>query len=338
MKKKLLATVLAFSVCSVPFAAYAEDAADVTAESLLEAQQEASANVSSMSLGMSMNLDAAMEISSDGAAASSLGIAMTGDFDVKSITDPMQMEMTGTYNISVMGQTIAMDMDMYMLVSEDGSTVDTYARVNAGGEDSGWEHQQSSISDVLDMFGVSSFDELKNMDLQDILPEDIELSWDVADNGDTYVLSTALMFSQFMPLIEASIEAAGESLDEETMSIVESLMDSLGMNISCTIDKTSSLASSMHMDFNNSDLSVFDELITSLMAESMTDDETDSSNMQCRLLLNDFSVDADYTYDDVTEITVPADALAAPAIDPSEELQEVLDDALEAASEAETAA
>lgn len=71
MKKKLLATVLAFSVCSVPFGAYAEDAsADVTAESLMEAEQEAVANVSSMSLGMSMNMDAAMEISSDGAAAS----------------------------------------------------------------------------------------------------------------------------------------------------------------------------------------------------------------------------------------------------------------------------
>ena len=95
MNKKFLATVLAFSVCSVPFAAYAED---VTADSLLEASQEASKNVSSMSLNMGLNMDAGLEISTDGAAASSFGIAMTGDFDVKTIVDPMQMEMTGTYD------------------------------------------------------------------------------------------------------------------------------------------------------------------------------------------------------------------------------------------------
>lgn len=332
MNKKFLATVLAFSVCSVPFAAYAED---VTAESLLEASQEASANVSSMSLGMSMNMDAALEISANGAAASSFGIAMTGDVDVKTIVDPMQMEMTGTYNVSVMGQNIAMDMDMYMIVSEDGSTVDTYAKVVTGGEDSGWEHQRSSFTDVLDMFGVSSIDELKDIDIQSLMPEGVELNWDVAESDENYTLSTALMFSQFMPLIEASIEASGESLDDETMGIVESLMDSLGMNLSYTLDKESSLPVSMHMDFNNSDLSVFDSLITALMAESMTTDgDVDSSEMQCRLILNDLSVDADYTYDNVTEITVPADALATEAYDPTEELQEILDEALEATPEA----
>ncbi|EET58456.1 hypothetical protein BRYFOR_09613 [Marvinbryantia formatexigens DSM 14469] len=332
MKKKLLATVLAFSVCSVPFGAYAEDAsADVTAESLMEAEQEAVANVSSMSLGMSMNMDAAMEISSDGAAASSLGIAMTGDFDVKTILDPMQMEMTGTYNVSVMGQTIAMDMDMYMLVSEDGSTVDTYAKAVVGGDDSGWEHQQTSLTEILDTFGVSSLDDLKTLDMQDVLPDGVELDWDVTENSDSYTLSTALMFSQFMPLVEASLESAGESMD----SIVEALMDSLGMNLSYTLDKESSLPVTMHMDFNNSDLSIFDGLITSIMAESMTTDgETDSSDMQCRLILNDLSIDAAYTYDDVTEITVPADALATEITDPSEELQDVLDEAIEDSSEA----
>lgn len=332
MNKKFLATVLAFSVCSVPFAAYAED---VTGESLLEASSEASKNVSSMSLGMGINMDAALEISSNGAAASSFGIAMNGDFDVKTIIDPMQLEMTGTYNISVMGQTMAMDMDMYMIVSEDGSTVDTYAKVTSGGEDSGWEHQRSSITEVLDMFGVSSLDELQDKDVQDLMPEGVELDWNVEEGDENYTLSTALMFSQFMPLIEASIEASGETLDEETMGIVESLMDSLGMNLSYSINKESSLPVSMHMDFNNSDLSVFDALITALMTESMTTEgDVDSSDMQCRLILNDLSVDADYTYDDVTEITVPADALATEAVDPTEELQEVLDEALEAASEA----
>ena len=114
-------------------------------------------------------------------------------------------------------------------------------------------------------------------------------------------------------------------------------MDSLGMNLSYTIDKESSLPLSMHMDFNNSDLSVFDSLVTAMMAESMSTEEgVDSSDMQCRLILNDLSVDAGYTYDDVTEITVPADALATEAVDPTEELQGVLDEALEAASEAES--
>ena len=334
MNKKFLATVLAFSVCSVPFAAYAED---VTADSLLEASQEASKNVSSMSLNMGLNMDAGLEISTDGAAASSFGIAMTGDFDVKTIVDPMQMEMTGTYDVSVLGQAITMDMDMYMIVSEDGNTVDTYAKAIVGGEDSGWEHQRTDMSELLDMFGVSSMDDLQSMDLQDILPDDVEINWDMTENDSSYTLSTALMFSQFMPLIESSLEAAGETLDEETLSIVEALMDSLGMNLSYTIDKESSLPLSMHMDFNNSDLSVFDSLVTAMMAESMSTEEgVDSSDMQCRLILNDLSVDAGYTYDDVTEITVPADALATEAVDPTEELQGVLDEALEAASEAES--
>lgn len=315
--KKVLALTLAFSMCAVPFTASAEEA--VTAESLMAAMQEYSQNAGSMSVPMTLNLDAALKVASADAPETSIGISMTGGFDVKEIIDPMQLAMTGSFKMALMGETQEMSMDMYMKTSEDGNTIDTYARSTEDGEDTGWSHATMDMSEFLSQLGVSSLEDLNTMSFEDLLGEDVALEWNVEESDDAYVLSAKLAFSDLMPLIETAMEASGETAGDDEMAMVESLLGSFVMNMSYELDKETKAAKTCHVDFNDSDLTALNEMISAMMGS-----EEDSS-AQMAIELNDFSMDMTFTYDDVTEITIPEEALNAETVDVNELADEAVD-------------
>ena len=317
--KKLLAMTLALSVCATPFTAFAEE--EVTAESLLAAMQEYNMNVDSISMPMTMNLDAALKVVSADAPETSLGISMTGGFDAKEILDPLSMSMTGEFELSAMGMNEAMSMEMYMTSSDDGSVVDTYMNMIAADEESGWQHVTMDMAEILASFGATSMDELNNMSMEDMLGMDTPMEWTIEETDSTYEMSAQLLFSDLMPLIEESMATIGEDIGEEEMMLVEMILGSFAMDMSYSLDKETKAALSAHVDFNNSDLTFLNQMISMAMASSMGTEDGEIPEMA--IVLNDFSMDMTYTYNDVSEIVVPEDALAAETIDVNEMMEEV---------------
>lgn len=347
MKKQLFAAAMALTMCASSVSVFAEETTEaateaaqdtaesgMSAEELLQKQAEANKNITSASMDMTMTLDGAMEIS-DGTSSSSMNMVVSGDLAADVLMKPMQMAMTGDINVSMMGANQAMALEMYMVESEDGTKFDTYQNVNAGTESSGWVRTQVDITEILKQFGVSSLEELQSKSLESTLPEGIDLDWVVEETEDSYLLSSTLKFSDFMTLIEEAMQAQSEEISEEDMMLAETILGSFVMNMSYTIDKESFATKSVHMDFNDSDLSVLNALVSEVMAASMAaDDGETASETTVSLSLNDFSIDGTYTYDTVTEINIPADALTAEITDLTDDLSDELYDDLDEADDA----
>lgn len=317
--KKILAMGLALSMCAVPFTAFAEE--EVTPESLMEAMEEYSQSVTSMSMPMTMNLNASLSVASEDAPETAFDILLNGGFDVKYILNPMTMSMDGEFEVSAMGMDEGMSMEMYMTSSEDGSTIDSYVNMIAADEESGWQHTTMDMTELFAAFGVSSMEELSSMSVEDLLGMDSLLEWTVEETDTTYELSAQLLFSDLMPIIEDSMGLAGEELGEEEMAIVESVLGAFTMNMSYSLDKETKAALSAHIDFNDSDLTVINQLISMFMSYDSESEE--GSTTETTLTLNDFSIDMTYTYDDVEEIVVPEEALNAETIDANDVLEEL---------------
>ncbi|MDO4522621.1 MAG: hypothetical protein Q4B57_05670 [Eubacteriales bacterium] len=312
MKKKLLAVTLTLSMISVPFSVYAEDAS-VDANTLLEQMAEFEKNTDSMSGKMTMNLDGALNMTS-GEDDEALSLTLNGDYDVKMINQPVKMAITGDMDMSFLGEAAKMNMETYLTLNEDGSTADTYTNVTANGDASGWIHSQTDLAEMLGQFGVSTFEELRGMSFNQLLGDDVQLDWTVTETGDNYELSASLNFSDFMPIIQAALEATGEEIDEATLGIVSTVLDSFKMNLSYTMDKETSAPIAVHMDMNDTDLSTINALVGMFLG-SMVGAGDDSASVNAEVVLNDFSVDATYSFNDVSEITIPEEALSAEVID-----------------------
>lgn len=317
--KKILAMGLALSMCAVPFTAFAEE--EVTPESLMEAMEEYSQSVTSMSMPMTMNLNTSLSVASEDAPETAFDILLNGGFDVKYILNPMTMSMNGEFEVSAMGMNEGMSMEMYMTSSEDGSTIDSYVNMIAADEESGWQHTTMDMTELFAAFGVSSMEELNSMSVEDLLGMDSLLEWTVEETDSTYELSSQLLFSDLMPIIEDSMGLAGEELGEEEMAIVESLLGAFTMNMSYSLDKETKAALTAHIDFNDSDLTVINQLINMFMSYDSESEE--GTTTETTLTLNDFSMDMTYTYDDVEEIVVPEEALNAETIDANDVLEEL---------------
>lgn len=317
--KKILAMGLALSMCAVPFTAFAEE--EVTPESLMKAMEEYSQSVTSMSMPMTMNLNASLSVASEDAPETAFDILLNGGFDVKYILNPMTMSMNGEFEVSAMGMDEGMSMEMYMTSSEDGSTIDSYVNMIAADEESGWQHTTMDMTELFAAFGVSSMEELSSMSVEDLLGMDSLLEWTVEETDTTYELSAQLLFSDLMPIIEDSMGLAGEELGEEEMAIVESVLGAFTMNMSYSLDKETKAALTAHIDFNDSDLTVINQLISMFMSYDSESEE--GSTTETTLTLNDFSIDMTYTYDDVEEIVVPEEALNAETIDANDVLEEL---------------
>lgn len=316
--KKILAMGLALSMCAVPFTAFAEE---VTPESLMKAMEEYSQSVTSMSMPMTMNLNASLSVASEDAPETAFDILLNGGFDVKYILNPMTMSMNGEFEVSAMGMNEGMSMEMYMTSSEDGSTIDSYVNMIAADEESGWQHTTMDMTELFAAFGVSSMEELSSMSVEDLLGMDSLLEWTVEETDSTYELSSQLLFSDLMPIIEDSMGLAGEELGAEEMAIVESVLGAFTMNMSYSLDKETKAALTAHIDFNDSDLTVINQLINMFMSYDSESEE--GSTTETTLTLNDFSIDMTYTYDDVEEIVVPEEALNAETIDANDVLEEL---------------
>ncbi len=302
MKKQILAATMALCMCLSPVGVFAEEA---SVESILEKVNAFGETTTSSTIDLTLSFDLTLTMGSEGAEPASIPIVATGDFDVQSINDPLQMSMVGTYDMSLMGQSMAMDMEMYMVQSEDGEKIDTFTKLDDGSGDAiSWQHTQTDLAEVLSMFNVSSVEELEALDTAAVM-DDLNLDWTAEEADDAYTLSSTLGFADIADLLPAALAAEGEEVPQEVMDMITSVMSGLMANIAITVDKETGAETAVHLDMNGSDLSQIAALIESAMGSS-----EDGEAMQLGLVLNDLSVDGACTYNNVTEIVVPADALA----------------------------
>lgn len=324
MKRKMILFAMAVSACMLSASVFAEDAAgEISAEELYQKAQEYSASVESMSGVMNMKFDVGFSITSNGESIMSSNFLMNGDFDLQEIISPMTMSMMGTYAMEVLGESMNMDMQMYMAENEENANVfDTYTNVTADGSESGWQHVSSDMTELLNAYGVSSLKDLSTLSLDDMLGEDVELDWTVEDQGDTWKLALDLGFSDLLPVVESAMSAETAELPEEVWSMVENILGAFRMNMSYDIDKETYAILSGHVDFNGSDIGILNSLISGIMAAETVPAEEGETEAEVPGFvidsLNSTDIDFTFSYNDVDEILIPAEALAGTTIDVEE--------------------
>ncbi len=310
MTKRMFAIVMASAMCCAPVSAFAEGAA--TVDDVLAMSQEFQKGISSTCIDMTLNLDAELTLAIEGAEPFALPLSMTGRFDVDALQDPVQTSMKGTYDMNIAGTPMQSGMEMYTVESDDGGKMDTFSKMDMGnGVEPQWIHQQADLSSLLSALGVGSLDELKNADTAKVYDE-LNLEWTMEESDDAYTLSSTLGFADIGDLITASAEGLGQEVPQDTLDMITSLLSGLMANISMTVDKETGAETSIHLDMNGSDLSPLTDMISSFM--QMTAGE-DAVMPQITLTLNDLSVDGIVSYDTVTAITIPAEALATEPTD-----------------------
>lgn len=327
--KKLVVFLTAASMCLAPASAFA---ADITPEELMQKNNEVSEENTSTSMTMPMDFDLGLKMSipidaGDGTTTNmdfEMPIKLNGNCDVAMIREPLQMSIKGDFkveSISMMDQVVMpesnMTMEMYMIASEDGTKVDTYTMVDDGESTPEWIHQVTDISEVASMFDVQDLAELDSKTFEELLP-DVDFHYELAETDTGYDLGMKIAYADLMPIIQKAIEAESDQLPEgyeEIMDTISGVLGGLTMNYVMGINKDTYQLETIHMDMNDSDLSGLNQVISSILASS-------GQNVAVELTANNFSVDATCSYNDVSEITVPADALATEAVDISSMLEE----------------
>ena len=154
------------------------------------------------------------------------------------------------------------------------------------------------------------------------------------DGTECYLLSTQVDSSSIGSLLEKSAEITGEDLTaNQDVAMALSMLDGLNLNIEYYIDTATYLPVKIHMDLNGSDFSTIEALLSSAVGMAASEEAPESS---VGLTVNDASLDIMMSYDTVSEITVPEDAVAsAQPFDGAAVAEDVLAEA-EAVTEAAT--
>ena len=117
----------------------------------------------------------------------------------------------------------------------------------------------------------------------------------------------------------------------DDVNTVLSLMTGLKLNIAYYVDTTTYLPVKVHMDMNDSDLTMINTLVNAYLGSAESEDAPAST---AELILNDVSIDMMTSYNTGVEITVPQEALDAEAAGATD--TESLADLAEAVVEAES--
>jgi hypothetical protein len=316
MKKSLVLGVITLGAASM---LCGFDTAE-TVESLSAKMTEAEAEMDGLSMEMTMNLDAPLNIS-DGTNTSTLAINAGATLSADYTVSPFAMKMDGTVNVSALTANQTISEQAYAVTDENGDLkMYVYAEDSSTGEGE-WTVQTADGLNIEELMVQSS-----SLSLSDMADWGIsfELAPEAADVDGTecYLLSTTMDVSTLETLLNYSAELIGEEMPED-LSTYLALLEGLKLNVEYYIDAATYLPVKVHMDMEGSDLSIINQLITAQIA-SATSDEAASSTAE--LVLNDLSIDAVYTYGDIAEIVVPDEALAAEAENGTTDLSDLADE------------
>lgn len=329
MKKKLF---LGVAVLSAAAMLCGFDSAE-TVESLSEKMNEASASMESMSADMGMNVDAAISIS-DGTTTTPIDIMLKADLAIDYLLDPFAMQMDGTMELSALGSGENMAEKAYMVSDENGD-LKMYVYVEDGtGTEGEWAVQTMEGMNIQELMEASKNSTMNLAELSD-WGMTFELAPEAADVDGTecYLLSTSIDADSLTTILQKASELTGQDLMNDDVNTVLSLMTGLKLNIAYYVDTTTYLPVKVHMDMNNSDLTMINTLVNAYLGSAESEDAPAST---AELILNDVSIDMMTSYNTGVEITVPQEALDAEAAGAAD--TESLADLAEAVVEAESEA
>lgn len=319
MKKKLLAGLFTLTAASM---LCGFDSAE-TVDGVLTKMMEASADAESMSMDMDMNIDVSVNIG-DETATSTLNVVAGADFLADVVVNPMAMSMEGTIDVSALGEAQTLAMKMYMVTNDaDEMEMYVYTEDSATGEGY-WEYETTSM-EGLDMDALMEASESMSLTAADYAEWGIvfELAPEAADVEGTecYLLTTSLDMNTMMTVMDKAMEKSAEltgedlSADEtvaESMAALEemaALLEGLKIDIEYYVDAATYETVLVHMDMNESDMTILNSLLASSMATTNEDGTTTIPTVD--IVINDLSFDFSYDMNTVDSITVPEEAIAA---------------------------
>ena len=310
MKKKLLLSLLSLGTAAMLCGFDSAETLDSLSEKSTAAQQD----LETLSANIGFNADAAVIIS-DGTTDSSIGFVGNGAFLADYSMKPFGMKMDGSMQLSMMGQNETMTEKAYATSAENGDMkMYVYVEDSTTGEGS-WTVQTMDGLNIDELIAQSSemsvsFSEMAEWGLEFTLaPEAADV-----DGTECYMISGAIEAADFGTMLDKAAEMVketGEELPTEELDEVKSYLDfleGLKLNMTYYIDAATYLPVKFHMDMNDSDLSIINVLINSMMG---SEDEENPSTAS--LALNDLSMDISFTYGGEVDVTVPEEALAAEA-------------------------
>jgi hypothetical protein len=278
-----------------------------TVDSLSEKMAEAAAGIDGMSIEMTINVDAPLNIS-DGTNTSTLAINADGSFTADYTVSPFAMKMDGSISLSALTANETVSEQAYLVTDENGGVkMYVYAEDSTTGEGE-WTVQTMDELNIEELMAKSASLSMTDMADWGITFELASEAADV-DGTECYLLSTSMDVTTLETLLDKSTEMTGEELPDELSSYL-SLLDGLKLDLTYYVDAATYLPIKVHMDMNDSDLTIINQLITAQLAGFSSDEAAAST---AELVLNDLSIDAAYTYGSVAEITVPQEALDAEA-------------------------
>lgn len=326
MKKQILLSLAAIGAAAV---LCGFDSAE-TAESILEKASENSATFESTSAGMALNCDIALNIGDD-TTTSTIQILAGGDYAVDVTLDPFAMWMTGSFSLSTFGQNETVKLEMYG-VTNDAGALETYTYTEDSSSDEEgagtWLYSETSdfnFNELVELSSSMDFSSVADWLTFEVAPEAADY-----EGTECYLLTCVLDSSDFETLFQKSIdliaEITGEELSEEDKAEISeissylALLEGLKVKIEYYVDTTNYVLTAMHIDLNDSDLSVLNTYASVLLASEVGEDTATT----IEIVFNDVSMDYSFSYGDVDTITVPEDVIAAAtAIDPDEFLNEI---------------
>lgn len=303
MKRKLILGVLALGAASM---LCGFDSAE-TVDSLTQKMQEANTSLEGFSADMTFNLDAALNIS-DGTTDSSIPITADGTINADYALNPFAAEADATINVSALTTNQSITEKMYMVTDESGA-FKVYVNLQEDADlPASW--YVSSIDDlnIEELMENSANASASIGDLSD-WGISFELAPEAADvNGtECYLLSATLDSATINTILAKSSEISGEEIPAEVSTYL-ALLNGLKLKLEYYVDTATYQLVKLHMDMNDSDLSIINQLITSYIS-GMASDEAPASTVE--LVLDDLSLDALCSFGEAPVITVPQEALEA---------------------------
>lgn len=174
------------------------------AQTLAQKVDEAVAAQSGMSGKMSMAMDMSI-----GVTGVTIDMGVAADIEYKAAMDGSKMFMGMDMDMEVMGETQAVEMDMYMTMADGKAVSYTYS-----GLDDTWLKQETEVENMEQLQGTS-------MKLAELPAENLVLAEEKETVGEQecYVLTVTTTGEQ----VAASFQSALEQMDEETKAMLEGI-------------------------------------------------------------------------------------------------------------------
>ena len=292
-----------------------------TVDDVLAKYQEASTNATEFSADMDLGVDVSLFVKD---YDMSLGVKGNGDLSMACTTDPLAIGMDGAVTVDVMGESMNINLQQYMIPEEDGSLA-SYTYTETPGEEEGEVNGEWSKTSIPAEVVEKLMDMIKNggVDYSE-LPITFTLGDAPVDvNGaECYQLYTTLTFQDVLALIEYAVskageEAAGQLPPTEELAAFEAYVGGIKVNLEIDVDTTTYLPACFHMDTEGTDWAS----IAALAASAMGLADEEGNPMEVELNVDSLYANAVYDYETPVSIVVPQEAIdSAQEIDPAEAL------------------